>query len=147
MQHISCLGLLKFLIKPHTGNFWLPKAYSLLTKHQCRSKDKRSNWFVGSWLHKGSSKERFSLCCKCLMCCSAQRTTLFFRHKAVKHILPGPGEDWLSTHLRVEPIHHRIMACGYRWLLAKCQGNSKLPLGSEKVIFPVIKGGKKFRRS
>jgi len=34
------------------------------------------------------------------------------------------------------------MACGYQQCLAKCQGNSKSPLGSEKVIFPVIEGGK-----
>lgn len=76
-----------------------------------------------------------------------QRTTSFFRHEAIKHILPGPGEDWLSTHIRVETMHHRTMACGYQQLLAKCQGNSKLSLGSKEIIFPFIKGGKKFRRS
>lgn len=147
MQHISCLGLLKFLIKPHTGNFWLPNAYPLLKKHHSRNNGKRSNWFVGFWLHRWSSEEHFYLHCKCLMCCTTQTASLFFRHKAVKHILPGPEEDWLTTHLRVETIHQRIMVCGYQLLLAKCQGKSKLPLGNEKVLFSVIKGGEKFRRS
>lgn len=104
---------------PHTGNIFQPKPYLLLTKHHCRNKNKRSTWLVGSWSYKGSSKEHSSLCCKCLMFCRAQRTTLFFRHKTVKHILPGPGEGCLSTHLRADTIHHRILAFGYQQLLAK----------------------------